>query len=100
MTKNELVILASERANVEKQLVEKVLNALLNESKEAIVSGKSVFIRGFGTLEPVTRRAKIGQDIRRQMNITIPARTEPRFRPCPSFKQEVRSGASIKGNEF
>jgi nucleoid DNA-binding protein len=61
MTKKELVFLTAERASVDKELVEKVLNAILNESKKAITSGKSVFIRGFGTLEPVIRRKKQGR---------------------------------------
>jgi len=100
MTKKELVFLASERVMLEKEIVEKVLNALLNESKKAVVSGKSLFIRGFGTLEPAIRNAKIGQDIGRGKSVVIPAHTFPRFRACPSFKYEVREGSTIRANEF
>jgi len=100
MTKKELVFLTAERANVDKELVEKVLNAILNESKMAITSGKSVFIRGFGTLEPVIRKEKTGQDIRRRKSVVIPAHAVPRFRACPSFKDEVKQGVTIKANEF
>ena len=100
MTKKELVFLASERVMLEKEIVEKVLNALLNESKKAIVSGNSVFIRGFGTLEPAIRKEKIGQDIGRGKSVVIPAHTFPRFRACPSFKYEVMEGSTIRANEF
>lgn len=100
MTKKELVFCAAERANMDKEVVEKVLNSLLNESKKAVINGMSIFIRGFGTLEPAIRKEKIGQDIRKGKSVIIPEHTVPRFRASQAFKDEVTSGMVMPANQF
>jgi len=100
MTKQELIFSVAKRSGVDSAVVEKVLNSTLNEAKEAVVSGKTIFIRGFGTLGPKTRKEKIGQNIRLGQSVVIPAQKLPYFRPSKTFKHEVNQGRVLKANEF
>lgn len=100
MTKQELVFSVARRSGVDSAVVEKVLNSILNEAKESVVGGKTIYIRGFGTLGPRSRKEKIGQNIRSGQSVVIPAQKVPYFKPSKVFKHEVNLGRILKANEF
>jgi DNA-binding protein HU-beta len=100
MTKNELIIAVSERSGIDRQVVERVLHATLNEVKEVVVSGKTIYIRGFGSIGVQHRKEKIGQDIRRGHPVVIPAHKVPAFKPSKLFKSEVNQKRIMTANLF
>ncbi|MCR5189378.1 MAG: integration host factor subunit beta [Treponema sp.] len=60
VTKNDLVdsIYQNKELKVEKQNVQKVVDALLTEIKKSLGQGSTIELRGFGTFEPRLRKAK------------------------------------------
>lgn len=61
-----------------KGIVDRVISVLI----EAVVSGKKIEFRGFGVLEGVDRKPKIGRNPRKPLDgqYQIPARKAVRFR--------------------
>lgn len=54
----------------------------------ALVQGSPVMIKGFGKLEPVTRKARVGRDMNKNISVNIPERRQVRFvAGTPLFKQ-------------
>ena len=60
MTKSELIDQVAERANLSKKDAGAAVNALLDTVQNALVSGESVQITGFGTFEVRQRAAREG----------------------------------------
>jgi DNA-binding protein HU-beta len=100
MTKKDLVNAVSERSGVDRIVVENVLNSTLNEAKKAVVDGKNIYIRGFGSIGPKLRKQKVGQDIRLGQPVVIPPHKIPSFKPSRVFRYEVNLGKIMKANEF
>lgn len=85
MTKNELVKLVSNKTNCTMENVHKVTDALLDAIKTSTAEGKTIFLRGFGTLKPVVRKSKKGRVITENREIVIPAKKFPKFRPSDTY---------------
>jgi len=66
--------------------VEKVFQIISN----ALVEGRDVQIRGFGTFKTVKRKARPVQDISRKKTILMPSRIEPTIRFSEYVKQQLR----------
>ena len=60
VTKNDLVdsIYQNHELQIEKQNIQKVVDALLLEIKNSLSQGSTIELRGFGTFEPRLRKAK------------------------------------------
>ncbi|OFY43977.1 MAG: hypothetical protein A2X18_07560 [Bacteroidetes bacterium GWF2_40_14] len=100
MTKQDLVNAVSERSGLKRAVVESIINTTLNVSKESVVGGQTIYLRGFGTLGPKTRKAKTARIIATGEACHVPERTVPAFKPCFSFRQEVEIGKLLKGNQL
>lgn len=100
MTKKDLVNAVSERSGIDSTVVENVLNSTLNEAKRAVVDGRTIYIRGFGSIGPKLRKQKVGQDIRKGQPVVIPSYKLPAFKPSRVFRYEVNLGKILKANEF
>lgn len=87
MTKQELINTIAERAEINKIDVEHAINTAFNVAKEAIANGDSIFIRGFGTLSPKRRQAKVARNI--TAGTVVPETIVPHFKPCKAFKEQV-----------
>lgn len=100
MTKRDLIIAVEKRSGVDKAVIEKVLNSALNEVKQSVVSGNTIYVRGFGTLGPQVRKQKVGQDIRLGQSVIIPEMRIPKFKPSQIFRSEVNVGRILRANEY
>lgn len=92
MTKNDLVNEVAKRTDGNYALIEKVINTALQASKEAVVSGETIYIRGFGTMGPKLRKAKVARNISKGTMIAVPERKVPYFKPSKEFKEETITG--------
>ena len=100
MTKSEFIIEIAKRSGMSKAQVENVIDNSLNVVRETVAGGESIFIRGFGTMEPKLRKAKEARIIATGETINLPARKVPTFKPCFTFRQEVEDGKIFEGRNF
>ncbi|MFA5552428.1 MAG: HU family DNA-binding protein [Trueperaceae bacterium] len=89
MTKSELIDQVAERANLSKKDAGAAVNALLDTVQNALVSGDSVQITGFGTFEVRQRAAREGVKPGTSEKIKIPASKAPAFKAGKSLKDAV-----------
>ena len=73
MTKQELVLNVSHQTGVNQDVVEKVINATMEVTKQALFKGRKIYLRGFGTWLPKERKAKLARNISKGTTVRIPA---------------------------
>ncbi len=89
MTKTELAANVAERAGLTKKDADKVLNAVFESIKSALVEGDKVQIIGFGTFEIRERAARKGRNPQNGAEINIPASKLPSFKAGKALKESV-----------
>ena len=90
MTKQELVLNVSHQTGVNQDVVEKVINATMEATKQALFKGRKIYLRGFGTWLPKERKAKLARNISRGTSVHVPAHRVPFFKPSKEFKDLLR----------
>lgn len=92
ITKDQLVKLISERANVDKKAVEDVLTAFASVVIGLIKEGKEVVLTGFGSFSGRERQARIGVNPRNPSEkIQVPAVLVPKFKAGKTLKDALKS---------
>lgn len=71
--KAEIVAQVADRTGMKKADVQRVIDETLHEIREAIGSGESVTLRGFGNFKVTEREARTGRNPRTGEPIEIPA---------------------------
>jgi DNA-binding protein HU-beta len=89
MTKAELVVKISEKANLTKANAERALNAFLESVEGNLVSEGKLTLTGFGTFV-VERKARVGRNPRTGKEIKIPATKVVKFRPGKLLKDAIK----------
>ena len=74
-----------------------VVNAFLNAVKGAVVQGKHIEIRGFGTFEVRERRTRMARNPRTGDPVRVPERKVPVFKPSRLLRDEVASSPHNRG---
>ena len=90
MTKQELVLNVSHQTGVNQDVVEKVINATMEATKQALFKGRKIYLRGFGTWMPKERKAKLARNISTGAKINVPAHKIPYFKPSKEFKDLLK----------
>ena len=65
--------------------VEKILEIIFSEIKEALVNGENVEIRGFGTYKITKRKARIGRNPKNSERIDIPEKNAIKWKMSKIF---------------
>ncbi len=89
MNKTELVAKVAEQANMTKKDTERFVNTFISVVEDALSSGDTVALLGFGTFLSRERPAREGRNPRTGEAIQIPASKVPVFRPGRGFKGSV-----------
>ncbi|MBQ1276434.1 MAG: integration host factor subunit beta [Flavobacteriales bacterium] len=92
MTKADIVAKISEAKGVEKAEVQTVVEAFMQEVKNALEEGNNVYLRGFGSFIIKHRAEKTGRNISKKTTIKIPAHNIPAFKPSKVFVEAVKEG--------
>lgn len=92
MTKAEIVARIAQQTGIEKSVVMTVIEAFMENVKEAMVAGNNVFLRGFGSFIIKQRAEKVARNISKNTTIVIPAHPVPAFRPAKTFLNAVKEG--------
>ena len=90
MTKADIVNEISKNTGIEKMVVQKTIEALMETVKDSLIDGENVYLRGFGSFIVKTRAEKTARNISKNTTITIPAHKVPAFKPSKSFSIEVK----------
>ena len=89
MTKKELVDLIADKRDLSAQMVLTVVEYFMKIIQSSVADGQRIFLRGFGVFQPKERKAKVGRNITRGEQLSIPPKRVPQFRPYPHFKKVV-----------
>ncbi len=90
MTKADIVNEISKNIGVEKLVVQKTVESLMDSIKKSLIEGENVYLRGFGSFIVKSRAEKTARNISKNTTITIPAHKVPAFKPSKSFSIEVK----------
>lgn len=94
MTKADIVAEISNRTGIEKVTVQVTVEAFMESVKSSLISGKNVYLRGFGSFIVKHRKQKTGRNISKNVSIVIPAHNIPAFKPSKSFTSAVKLKSS------
>ncbi len=92
MTKKELVDQIAEKRGISAQTALMVVEDFMKIIQSTVAAGQRIFLRGFGVFQPKERRAKVGRNITKGEQLSIPPKRVPQFRPYPHFKKVVERG--------
>lgn len=91
MRKTDLVNNISSKTGIPKVDVLVALETLLKEIKQNLSKGENIYVRGFGSFVIKKRAAKIGRNIKRNIEVAIPEHYIPAFKPSKEFISEVKN---------
>lgn len=89
MNKSELIDAIAEESGLTKVDAAKALDAITGAIVNAVASGDSVSLIGFGTFKASARAAREGQNPKTGEKLTIAATTVPKFSAGATFKAAV-----------
>lgn len=92
MTKQEIITRIAKQTGMEKTIVMTVVEAFMENVKEAMIGGNEVFLRGFGSFIIKQRAEKVARNISKNTTIVIPAHSIPAFKPAKAFLNAVKEG--------
>lgn len=90
MRKAEVVSNIADKTGVPKVDVIVTLETFFKEVKSALIGGRNIYIRGFGSFIVKKRAKKIGRHIKKNKPIEIPAHYIPAFKPSQKFVDKVK----------
>ncbi|HED13806.1 MAG TPA: HU family DNA-binding protein [Gammaproteobacteria bacterium] len=89
MNKSELVEHVANASDLSKAAAQRAVEAVFTSIAEAMSSGDSVSVVGFGTFSVSDRQARIGRNPKTGENIEIAACKVPKFKAGKSLKDTV-----------
>ena len=81
MTKADIAHRVAQLTGLTAQDATVAVEVLLQSLAEALVAGQRIELRGFGTFETVRRAPRTGRNPRNGVEVKIPSRQVPVFRP-------------------
>ena len=90
LTKAAFVERISHEFDITKVMSADVLDFMVDTIKQHLTKGGGLTMAGFGTFKVVRRAARGGKNPRTGESIKIKASKTVRFRPAPSFRNDLR----------
>lgn len=90
MTKAEIVNEIAKARNIEKIVVQKVIESFMECVKDSLSKGEPVYLRGFGSFIIKKRAEKAARNITKNTTMIIPAHNIPAFKPAKVFVALVK----------
>lgn len=97
MTKAEIVADIAAKTNIEKVVVQHVVEAFMESLKGSMENGENVYLRSFGSFIIKERKQKIGRNIKEKKAIKIAPHCVPAFKPAKEFSQAVKDNVKYTG---
>ncbi len=89
MTKADLVDEIAQRTGLTKKDVAETVDEFLDGVARALVAGKHIEIRGFGTFKVKDRKPRIARNPRTGEQVPVPSRKVPVFKVSKELKDKV-----------
>ena len=89
MNKLELIEQVAKKTGQSKSVAREVLDGLLDTFEQALVSGNTIEIRGFGSLKVKRRDNQSARNPRTGEKVEIPSRFVPVFKPSKNLAGKV-----------
>jgi DNA-binding protein HU-beta len=96
MTKADIVSAIAKSAGLDKTRVLVVVEGFMSEVAKSMISGKNVYLRGFGSFVVKKRAKKAARHIKNETTIIIPERFVPTFKPSQYFCEKMRNNLDPK----
>jgi integration host factor subunit beta len=94
VTKSELIeALAEEQVHLAHRDVEYSVNTLLEKMSDALITGRRIEIRGFGSISLRYRAPRVGRNPKTGAAVTVPEKYVPHFKPGRSLRERVNQTA-------
>ena len=91
MTKTDFITAVSNKTNINKTEADKLITAVFDVITEAIVSGDTVRVPGFGIFEVSERKGRTGRNPQTGEEIEIAASRLPKFKAAKALKDAVNA---------
>ena len=89
MTKAEIVSKISDQTGIEKPIVQKTVEALMETIKDSMAKGENIYLRGFGSFVVKKRADKTARNISKNTTVIVPAHHIPSFKPAEIFVSKI-----------
>ena len=90
MTKADIVSEIAKKTGAEKVQIQTVVEAFMEEVKDALAKNENVYLRGFGSFIIKKRAQKVARNISKNTTITIPAHNIPACKPAKTFVAKIK----------
>lgn len=90
MTKAEIVKKISQQTGIEQTAASAVVEAFMEQVRQALIGGENVYLRGFGTFNRKHRAEKVARNISKNTTIKVPAHDIPAFKPSKEFIDKIK----------
>jgi len=90
MTKAEIINNIAGKTGMSRADVSIVVEAIMDEIRNSLISKENVYLRGFGTFEVKHRAKKTARNISKNTTIIIDAHDIPGFKPSKSFISKMK----------
>ena len=90
MTKADIVSEIAKKTGVEKNQIQTIVEAFMDEVKISLEKEENVYLRGFGSFIIKKRAEKVARNISKNTTITIPEHNIPAFKPAKSFATKIK----------
>jgi DNA-binding protein HU-beta len=90
MTKADIVNEVSKNTGIEKIVVQRTVEAMMESIKMTLERGDNVYLRGFGSFVVKKRAEKTARNISQQTTLIIPEHFIPSFKPAKTFINKVK----------
>lgn len=95
MTKADIVNEVSKNTGIEKIVVQRTVEAMMETIKSTLERGDNVYLRGFGSFVVKKRAEKTARNISKQTTLIIPEHYIPSFKPAKTFVTKVKENVKI-----
>ena len=90
MTKAEIVKKISQQTGIEQTAASAVVEAFMEQVRQALIGGENVYLRGFVTFNRKHRAEKVARNISKNTTIKVPAHDIPAFKPSKEFLDKIK----------
>ena len=90
MTKAEIVKKIPQQTGIEQTAASAVVEAFMEQVRQALIGGENVYLRGFGTFNRKHRAEKVARNISKNTTIKVPAHDIPAFKPSKEFLDKIK----------
>jgi integration host factor subunit beta len=100
MVRSELIArIAEEHPDLTLRDVTRVVDTIFDEIIDTLAGGARVELRGFGTFEPVDRKARTGRNPRTGEAVEVDAKRVPRFKTGKRLRDRLNPDGDVEDGQ-